>query len=95
VLGVKVDFDALSGLLRLGAFAVHVDGKESVIGEERLLPFRIAAIGADLIELQAPEGAAEHPLMEIKPEWGRQWPADEIWKARKKPNPTTSDIGGL
>jgi hypothetical protein len=37
----------------------------------------------DLIELQAPDDAAEHPFMEIKPEWGRQWPADEIWKARK------------
>jgi len=38
----------------------------------------------DMIEVQAPEDAVEHPLMEIKPEWGRRWPADEIWKARKR-----------
>jgi SAM-dependent methyltransferase len=37
-----------------------------------------------LIEIQAPPDAVEHPLMEVTPEWGRRWPADEIWVARKR-----------
>jgi SAM-dependent methyltransferase len=38
----------------------------------------------DLIELQAPEDAELHPEYNyVTPEWGRQWPAEEIWKARK------------
>jgi SAM-dependent methyltransferase len=37
----------------------------------------------DLIELQAPVGAA--PLYSlVTPEWARQWPSEEIWKARKR-----------
>jgi SAM-dependent methyltransferase len=37
----------------------------------------------DLIEVQAPEGATTHfPI--VTPEWARQWPAEEIWKARKR-----------
>ena len=36
----------------------------------------------DLIELQAPEGATtRYP---IDPEWARRWPAEEIWKARRR-----------
>jgi hypothetical protein len=31
---------------RLAAFAVHVDGEAGVLGEERLLPFGVAAVGA-------------------------------------------------
>jgi hypothetical protein len=31
---------------RLAASAIHVDGEDSVIGEERLLPFGVAAVGA-------------------------------------------------
>jgi SAM-dependent methyltransferase len=37
---------------------------------------------ADLIELQPPSGAtASHPLATL--EWARQWPSEEVWKARK------------
>ncbi len=37
----------------------------------------------DLIEVQAPEGATtDFPI--VTPEWARQWPAEEIWKARKR-----------
>jgi SAM-dependent methyltransferase len=36
----------------------------------------------DLIEIQAPAGS--EPLFPIvKAEWARQWPCEEIWKARK------------
>jgi SAM-dependent methyltransferase len=36
----------------------------------------------DLIEIRPPEGATtEWPLATI--EWARQWPAEEVWKARK------------
>jgi SAM-dependent methyltransferase len=40
----------------------------------------------DLIELQAPEDAKSHTY-EALPEadWARQWPSEEIWKARKRP----------
>ena len=38
-----------------------------------------------LIELQAPEGAQRHPEYDyVTPEWGRKWPAEEIWVARKR-----------
>jgi SAM-dependent methyltransferase len=37
----------------------------------------------DLIEIQAPEGArTRHPY--VTGSWARKWPAEEIWKARKR-----------
>ena len=37
----------------------------------------------DLIEIQAPVGAGSHPQYDyVTPEWGRRWPAEEIWRAR-------------
>lgn len=37
----------------------------------------------DLIEIQAPEGAStRHPY--VTPAWARRWPAEEIWKVRKR-----------
>lgn len=39
----------------------------------------------DLVELQAPEDANRHPEYDyVTPEWGRRWPAEEIWVARKQ-----------
>ncbi len=36
----------------------------------------------DLIEIRPPPGAtATHPLATL--EWARQWPSEEVWKARK------------
>jgi SAM-dependent methyltransferase len=38
-----------------------------------------------LIELQAPADAEEHSYYsDVSVEWGRQWPAEEIWVARKR-----------
>jgi SAM-dependent methyltransferase len=38
-----------------------------------------------LVELQAPEGAKTHWYYEyVTVEWARQWPAEEIWVARKR-----------
>jgi SAM-dependent methyltransferase len=38
-----------------------------------------------LVELQAPAEAADHPYYDFVPaEWARQWPAEEIWVARKR-----------
>jgi SAM-dependent methyltransferase len=38
-----------------------------------------------LVELQAPEGAKPHRYDSLPTlEWARQWPSEEIWKARKK-----------
>ena len=36
----------------------------------------------DLIEVQAPAGTTTS-LPIVTPEWARQWPSEEIWKARK------------
>lgn len=37
-----------------------------------------------LVELQAPEGAETHAYYDyVTAEWGRKWPAEEIWVARK------------
>jgi SAM-dependent methyltransferase len=36
----------------------------------------------DLIELYAPEGETRTP-MAIPPEWGRRWPVEEVWRARR------------
>ena len=39
----------------------------------------------DLLELRPPPGAtASHPLATL--EWARQWPCEEVWKARKLPD---------
>jgi SAM-dependent methyltransferase len=39
----------------------------------------------DLIEIQAPEGAAPHRYEALpKPDWARRWPSEEIWRARKR-----------
>jgi hypothetical protein len=36
----------------------------------------------DLIELRpAPDATTQHPLASL--EWARQWPTEEVWKARK------------
>jgi SAM-dependent methyltransferase len=38
-----------------------------------------------LVELQAPPEATTHPYYNDVPvEWGRQWPAEEIWVARQR-----------
>ena len=40
----------------------------------------------DLIEVQPPAGATtSFPI--VTPEWARQWPCEEIWKARKRERP--------
>lgn len=39
----------------------------------------------DLIEVFAPANARDHPFYSYVPaEWARQWPAEEIWRARKR-----------
>ena len=39
----------------------------------------------DLIEIQAPADAETHAHYDyVTAEWGRRWPAEEIWKARKR-----------
>jgi SAM-dependent methyltransferase len=39
----------------------------------------------DLLELQAPPDAVDHPFYEYIPaDWARRWPAEEIWRARKR-----------
>jgi SAM-dependent methyltransferase len=38
-----------------------------------------------LVELRTPEGATRHEYYtDWDPEWGRHWPAEEIWVARKR-----------
>jgi len=37
----------------------------------------------DLVELQAPEGAATR-CPYVTPEWARRWPSEEVWIARKR-----------
>ena len=37
----------------------------------------------DLVEVQIPDGATtSYPY--VSPEWARRWPAEEVWKARKR-----------
>jgi SAM-dependent methyltransferase len=39
----------------------------------------------DLLEVQAPRDAETHPHYDyVSADWGRRWPAEEIWKARKR-----------
>jgi SAM-dependent methyltransferase len=37
-----------------------------------------------LVELQAPEGATTRHSPYVTGEWARRWPAEEVWKARKR-----------
>jgi hypothetical protein len=37
----------------------------------------------DLVEVQIPEGATtRYPY--VTPEWALRWPAEEVWKARRR-----------
>ena len=39
----------------------------------------------NLVEIQAPPDAETHPVYDyVSAEWGRHWPAEEIWVARKR-----------
>lgn len=39
----------------------------------------------DLVELYPPDEAEDHPFYDYVPvEWARSWPAEEIWRARKR-----------
>jgi len=39
----------------------------------------------DLVELQAPPDARTHEYYDfVSAEWAKRWPAEEIWKARKR-----------
>ena len=39
----------------------------------------------DLIEIQAPDDATDHPRYDyVTADWARKWPSEEIWKARKR-----------
>ena len=39
----------------------------------------------DLVEVFAPANAQDHPYYNYIPaDWARRWPADEIWRARKR-----------
>ena len=37
----------------------------------------------DLAELYADESATKHSFYDFNPDWARQWPWEEIWRARK------------
>jgi ubiquinone/menaquinone biosynthesis C-methylase UbiE len=42
----------------------------------------------DLIELEPPAGAVDHPYYTyVKLDWARRWPAEEIWVAQKSVRP--------
>jgi SAM-dependent methyltransferase len=39
----------------------------------------------DLVEIQAPPGVETHPVYDyVTADWGRRWPAEEIWAVRKR-----------
>jgi SAM-dependent methyltransferase len=39
---------------------------------------------SDIIEVYAPDGASDHPYYDsVPPQWARQWPSEEIWRARR------------
>ena len=39
----------------------------------------------DLVEIFAPDDAQDHPYYDyISVDWAKQWPAEEIWRARKR-----------
>jgi len=38
----------------------------------------------DLVEIRAPEGAQTRWTNISTPEWARDWPSEEVWKARKR-----------
>ena len=43
----------------------------------------------DLVEVQAPEGALSGRFDLVDPEWARKYPAEQIWRARKRPTGDT------
>ncbi len=49
----------------------------------------------DFRELYAAEGTPDHPYYQyVTADWGRQWPSEEIWRARKTKAASQRDAGG-
>lgn len=63
------------------------EGVEYHLGHGDLLRL-LRDTGFDVLglwELRAPESATDHEFYDFVPaEWARRWPAEEIWKARKR-----------
>jgi ubiquinone/menaquinone biosynthesis C-methylase UbiE len=85
------DVGPATEVLQRPMFGVHAMRWPDDPGTEYHLPHgeRIRLLRAngfeilDLIEVQVPEGAQTHEYYsDITAEWGRQWPAEEIWVAR-------------
>jgi SAM-dependent methyltransferase len=53
-------------------------------GEMVRLLVKSGLVIEDLIEIQAPEGAAETRFPYMTKAWARKWPSEEIWRARKQ-----------
>jgi hypothetical protein len=50
-------FSPMKHVGRLAAFALHVDGEDGVVGEERLLPFGVTTVGAVRVRVEElPQG---------------------------------------
>ena len=71
-------------LAKRGARPVGVDVTPAQLDTARRC-MRETGIEFRLVELQAPESAECHSYYDyVTPEWGRQWPAEEIWVARRR-----------
>jgi hypothetical protein len=44
---------------------------------------RCGLVVEDLIEVQVRPGATSNDFPELPDEWGRRWPAEEVWFARR------------
>jgi SAM-dependent methyltransferase len=101
VLTFPDDPDAPAGnrLLRpyFGLHRLEWSGEEGVNfhlphGEMIALLRRCGLVVEQLIEVRPPEGSvAAFPLVTL--EWARQWPGEEIWKARKPSQESSSPAG--
>lgn len=85
------DEEKVGEVLRMPLFGMHriewPDGVEFGLphGERIALLRRYGFEVERLVEVQAPESAEEHPYYSyVSVEWGRRWPAEEIWSARKR-----------
>ncbi len=61
------------------------DGVEYVVSHAEMIRLLVSSgfVVEELRELQAPEGGDSGQWDFVELEWARQWPCEEVWKARK------------
>lgn len=78
------DLFGLHRLMRRGTSGTTYQQFALPHGEWIRVMARCGLVVEDLIEVQVPPCAANNDFPEYPDDWGRRWPAEEVWFARRR-----------